>query len=123
MEQAVRRDLEELLNTRQPYSDLPPQFVECRKSVLNYGLPDLNSLESYTPTQREQIGKVLEAIITLYEPRLRDVHVTLRSGSEPTDRAIKFRVDAKLRLDPAPEVAFDTILELMTGHYTVQAAG
>src|SRR5947209_7396274 len=122
MEQAVRRDLEELLNTRQPYSDLPPEYVQCRSSILNYGLPDLNSLQAYTPTQREEIGKILEAVIGVHEPRLRDIHVSLRGGGEPTDRAIRFRVDAKLRLDPAPEIAFDTILELMTGHYTVQSA-
>jgi predicted component of type VI protein secretion system len=33
---------------------------------------------------------------------------------------IRFRVDARLSVDPSPEVAFDTILELTSGHYSVK---
>jgi type VI secretion system protein ImpF len=120
MEVAVRRDLEDLLNTHQPYHDLPLEFKELHKSVLNYGLPDLSCVAAITSAQREQLGQVLESIIALHECRLKDVRVELRDGGKPTDRAITFRVDAKLRLDPAPEVAFDTILELMTGQYSVR---
>ena len=41
-------------------------------------------------------------------------------GGDAKDRNIKFHIEARLCLDPAPEVAFDTVLELSTGHYTVQ---
>jgi hypothetical protein len=33
---------------------------------------------------------------------------------------VRFKVEAHLRVDPAPAVAFDTILELTTGHYTIK---
>jgi predicted component of type VI protein secretion system len=39
---------------------------------------------------------------------------------DANDRSVKFRIDARLCVDPAPEVAFDTVLELTTGHYSVK---
>jgi predicted component of type VI protein secretion system len=43
-------------------------------------------------------------------------------GGDNKARSLKFRVDARMRVDPAPEVAFDTILELTTGHYSIKPA-
>jgi type VI secretion system protein ImpF len=117
---SVHRDLEDLLNTRQTLSDLPEAFTEVHNSVIAYGLPDLTSLNAVTPQLREEIGRVLEAIIAKFEPRLRDVRANLISQDNGLERTVKFKIDARLCLDPAPEVAFDTVLELSTGHYTVQ---
>lgn len=117
---AVHRDLEDLLNTRQSIGDLPEAYTEIPNSVIAYGLPDLTSLNTVTPQLREEIGRVLEAIIAKFEPRLRDVRATLVSLGDGKERTVKFKIDARLCLDPAPEVAFDTVLELTTGHYTVQ---
>ena len=47
---------------------------------------------------------------------------TMIDAGEKT-RAVRFHIDARLRVDPAPEVAFDTILELTTGHTTVKPSG
>jgi type VI secretion system protein ImpF len=119
----VQRDLEELLNTRQSHigtGGLPEDFAETHRSVLAYGLPDLTSLNSISPQQREAIGRVLEDIIGKFEPRLRDVHATLISQGDGMERTVRFHIEAKLCVDPAPEVAFDTVLELTTGHYSVK---
>lgn len=116
---AVRRDLEELLNTRQSYTDLPPEYTELSKSVLCYGLPDLVSIAALTPQQREEIGRTLEAVVTTFEPRLRDVHATLLSDTDNLERTVRFRIDARLALDPSPEVIFETVLDRNTGRYTV----
>ncbi len=123
MTEAVRRDLTELLNTRQSHEGLPPEFDELHRSILAYGLPDLTSLDAVTPEERRQIGRLIERIIELFEPRLRDVRATILNLSETRERTIRFRVDARLCLDPAPEVAFDTILELSTGRYAIQSSG
>jgi type VI secretion system protein ImpF len=119
---AVRRDLEELLNTRQPERDVPQEFVEVHRSVVTFGLPDISTLAAETAQQREEIGRLIEARISLFEPRLRDVRATLLDPATRLDRAVRFRVDARLNVDPAPEIAFDTILELTTGHYSVKPA-
>ena len=120
LSRAVKDDLEELLNTRQSSPDLPPQFVELHRSIYNFGLPDLVSLNAISPAQRHAIGRVIEAMIERYEPRLRDVRVILIEGTNPNERSVRFHIDARLRLDPAPEVAFDTVLELTTGEYVVK---
>jgi type VI secretion system protein ImpF len=123
MSDAVKRDLEDLLNTRQSHIGLPEEFVELHRSIHAFGLPDITSLNAITPQQREEIGKVLEAIVERFEPRLREVHATMTDPGDGKERTVKFRIDARLNVDPAPEVAFETVLELMTGHYSVQPAG
>ena len=119
---SVRRDLEELLNTRQPERDVPPEFVEVNRSVVTYGLPDTSTLSAETSRQREEIGRLIEARVALFEPRLRDIRATLLDPGTRLDRAVRFRIDARLNVDPAPEIAFDTILELTTGHYSIKPA-
>ena len=123
MFRAVQRDLEELLNTRQTHMGLPAEFHELHRSIYGYGLPDLTSLNAITTTQRSEIGRVIERMIEQFEPRLRDVSAVMIEGSGTLERTVRFHIDARLCLDPAPEVAFDTILELTTGHYAVQSTG
>jgi type VI secretion system protein ImpF len=123
MTAVVLRDLEDLLNTRQSHGGLPGGFVELYRSVFTYGLPELTSLDSITPQQREDIGRVIEAVISLHEPRLKDVRATLVDPGNGKERTVRFHIDTRLSLDPAPDVAFDTVLELTTGHYTVQPSG
>jgi type VI secretion system protein ImpF len=123
MVQAVYRDLEDLLNSRQVLSGIPADCVEVQTSIVGYGLPDVSSLAAISPEQRAQIGRVLEAIIMHFEPRLRDVRATLLDPAQATLRTVKFRIEARLSVEPAPEVAFDTILELSTGHSSIVRPG
>jgi type VI secretion system protein ImpF len=120
MTEAVRRDLEDLLNTRQSTSGLPRDFGEVHRSVIGYGLPDLTTLAAYTAEQRADIGRLIEEAISLFEPRLRGVRAVMLDNPDGNDRSVRYRIDARLCVDPAPEVAFDTVLELTTGHYSVK---
>src|SRR3954468_10523905 len=75
MAEAVRRDLEDLLNTRRtelPGGDRLPEVVS---SIACFGLPDLVSMEALRDEQRAEIGRVIEQVIERYEPRLKTVHV------------------------------------------------
>lgn len=122
MTQAVLRDLEELLNTRLTALDVPPDCKETLASIVTYGLPDFSSIPAGSSEQRAQIGRMLEAILMRYEPRLADVKATLVPDPRLLKRSVRFLLSARLRVDPAPEVAFDTILELTTGHSTIAPA-
>jgi type VI secretion system protein ImpF len=121
MVDAVRRDLEDLLNTRRTNPDIPAGYPEVLASIEAYGVPDLTSLEAFTVEQREEIGRLLEQIIRRFEPRLKDVRARLVEEKENPDRKIRFHVDATLAVEPAPEVAFETVLELTTGHTTIES--
>jgi type VI secretion system protein ImpF len=116
---AVLRDLEDLLNTVHTVRDIPAEYSEVRDSIVGYGLPDLASLEAISPVQRASIGDAIRKAIGRFEPRLRAVRVTLMKQEEQAQLSLKFRIDARLAVDPAPEVAFDTILEVGSGKYLV----
>jgi type VI secretion system protein ImpF len=120
MLQVVRRDLEDLLNTRLTVPGLPLSLTRLRESVYAYGLVDLNSLNALTPQQRDEIGKVLERTVAHFEPRLRDVRTIAVEADGGRKQAVRFRIEARLDVDPAPEVVFDTVLELTTGQTTVK---
>ena len=74
----VRRDLEDLLNTRLTNNDVPASFVEVSSSVVTYGLPDLSSLSADTAERRAEIGRIIERVIMRFEPRLRQVQARSR---------------------------------------------
>lgn len=112
---AVRRDLEDLLNSHLVYHENLSAWPELSNSILTYGMPDLASVQAYTAQQRENIGREIEATIARFEPRLRNVRARLVEGADKTNRAVRFHIEAELNMDPAPEVAFETVLELTTG--------
>jgi type VI secretion system protein ImpF len=118
---AVRRDLEDLLNTHPSYTDIPEEWAELRSSVLLFGLPDLVSVTVRSHSDREEICRIVESIIQRFEPRLRNVRAVLRDSPEGQERHVRFHIEGQLNVDPAPEVSFETVLELTTGHASIQA--
>ena len=116
---SVREDLEELLNTRRSHGILETQYPELARSIATYGMLDLASVDSSSPGKQEAIGRIIEKIITLHEPRLRNVRATF-VRTRAFELRVVFHLDAELRVDPAPPVAFETVLELSTGHATIR---
>ena len=121
LKQAVARDLEALLNARQEtLEELPSELAEVRRSLLIYGLPDFTAFNPMSDNDRYQIRRALEQAIATFEPRLMHVRVALQPWRDH-ERALRFRVEALLRVDPAPElVTFDAVLRLHTQEYVVQ---
>lgn len=121
LKQTVTRDLEALLNTRrEALGDLSPEFTEVRRSLLTYGLPDFTTSTLLSADDRNRIRRTLEQTITMFEPRLDRVRVTLDPQREHT-QTLRFRIEALLRLEPAPEaVTFDAMLQLSTQQYQVR---
>jgi len=117
--ESVRDDLEELLNTRLSQRALETQYPELARSLVTYGLPDLASLNSKTQANQEAIGGIIEAVIALHEPRLRNVRTKLVRAGDIGKRLL-FHIDAELRVDPAPKVAFETVVELTTGQASIR---
>ena len=56
---ALRRDLEWLLNTRQPLDAPPEQAQELVRSVYNYGLPDITSMSLSSMDERNRLMRVM----------------------------------------------------------------
>ncbi len=121
LKKAVARDLEALLNTRQEIlEELPAEFTEVRRSLLAYGLPDFTSMSVRSDRDRTQMRRAVEDAIALFEPRLTRVRVTVEPP-QAHDQALRFRIDALVRVEPAPEpVSFDASLQVDTQAYVVR---
>jgi type VI secretion system protein ImpF len=119
----VRRDLEDLLNTRCAMKADPEAFPEVADSIVLYGMPDMALVNAGTTSERDEIGRVVEAVIARHEPRLREVKASLVEGTDSVNqKAVNFHIQAKLAVDPSPEVSFETVLELMSGHASVKSS-
>ncbi|MGC2635856.1 MAG: type VI secretion system baseplate subunit TssE [Acidobacteriaceae bacterium] len=117
---ALKRDLEWLMNTRQPPMPELASYPAAKASVVNYGLPDITSLGLASAADHRQLRLAIEACLRNFEPRLSDVRVTVE-GSDKADRRLRFHIEGTMNLDPAPEeIAFDTVLELASGEYKVK---
>lgn len=120
LKNSVRRDLEWLLNTRQSIAEVPDDYVETVRSLAGFGLPDFTAASVKSSATQDFIRRAIQEEIRLFEPRLTDVSVTIEGGLG-TERSLRFRIDAQLRVDPQPEpVSFDTTLQLSSGEYEVK---
>lgn len=118
---SVRRDLESLLNARYRVVSPPEQFKQLSTSLLNYGLPDLATVNMLDVEKRQEFTRNIEHIIRTYEPRFKSVKVSYIDNTRSTDRTLRFRIDAVMYADPAPEViVFDSVLEPVLRTVTVE---
>jgi type VI secretion system protein ImpF len=121
LKQSVRRDLENLLNTRVRPLTWPPHLQELEQSLLNYGLPDFTGTSLSSNRDREEFCRMVEAVLRQFEPRLQRVSVQPLSNAEPLDRTFRLRIDALLRAEPAPEpVQFESVVRPVTGDFEVR---
>ena len=121
LRRSIRRDLESLLNTRfhliQPSSDL----VEVEKSLFNYGLPDLATVNIMDVERRKKFITHLEGTLKSYEPRFKSVRVSFIENADSIDRTLRFRIDTVIYADPLPEVVvYDSILDSVTRSVSVK---
>ena len=121
---AVKKDLEELFNTRQfSEPNLETDYPETFGSIATYGLPDLANQSVSSESDVEQLRAVLQDVICRFEPRLLNVRVSVGDVSK-RDRKIAFRVSALVNLRPTPEpVTFDASLDRAANHYDLSARG
>jgi type VI secretion system protein ImpF len=124
MKLSVRRDLENLFNTRVRNVTWGEDQGELDHSLLNYGLPDFSDVRLSSAIERDKFCRLLEEVIRRHEPRLVNVRVLSLTDSEPVDRTFRFRIEALLRTEPSPEpVTFDSVVRPQTGNVEVQGSG
>jgi type VI secretion system protein ImpF len=94
----------------------------ARASVVNYGLPSLAG-SIRTPEQFEQLARDIEHALTVFEPRIRNAHVSLDAssliGTEATER-VGYVIEGELWGYPYDErLRIRTLLDLDLGRLTV----
>jgi type VI secretion system protein ImpF len=116
--ESVREDLEDLLNTRRSQVVSAKQYPEVARSIVAYGLPDLSTQGVGNPGKHDSVARLIETTINEHEPRLRNVRVSV-VRLRAIDLRARFHIEAELRTDPAPKVAFDTEVEVTSGHTSI----
>jgi type VI secretion system protein ImpF len=117
LKNAVRRDLEWLLNSRRICDPPDEGLKELNRSAYTYGLPDLSSLTMAASGDRNKLVRQILATINLFEPRLANVRLVMIETPDSAKKDVRLRVEAMLRMDPVPEpISFDTVIELKSGN-------
>jgi len=115
--QAVRRDLENLLNTRRLYSPPAKDEDPLALSCVGYDIPDFTGAATDTATMLAAV----EDAIRRFEPRLKNVRVQMDGPKQTVDRTLRFRIEATLWVEPLREpVAFRSKWESTTSSMQVE---
>jgi len=88
---------------------------------VNYGIPDITGADLASTGQRERFRQIMERVIQHFEPRFKKVSIEMLDNIDPADRTLRFRIDALLHAEPAPEpVVFDSAMQPSTGNVEVK---
>jgi type VI secretion system protein ImpF len=124
LKQAVRRDLERMLNTRRRLLSLPDDLTELGLSVVNYGLPDFNSAHVRAAQEPRIFLATIAEAIRRFEPRLTKVRVEMLSQPGGVDRVLRFRIDGVLDVEPILDsVSFNSSFVPLRGAFEIQKGG
>ena len=124
LKKSIRRDLENLLNTRFYITEPSDEYNEIETSLLNYGLPDLATVNIIDIDKRNEFTRKLEQTLREFEPRFKSLKVSYLDNTDNTDRTLRFRIDGTIYADPSPEIViFDSILESVTRTVSVKEVG
>jgi type VI secretion system protein ImpF len=121
LRQSLRRDLEALLNTRRRWRSWPEGYTELGVSPLGFGIADFSAGAFNDPRRREWLRADVEQTIRRFEPRLSRPRVTLMNPKDELEARLHLRIEAVLRVEPAPEpIAFDTLVDAATAEVMVK---
>ena len=126
LKRLMSADLEALLNTTNLESADPELIDELpfvKKSILNFGLPDLANKTVDETIRIDAIRDDLRRAIMQYEPRLLPKTLSITRDTENEgDLSIRFVVTSDMRADPVPtSVEFVTEVELQSGDIKIQS--
>ncbi|MBY5392129.1 type VI secretion system baseplate subunit TssE [Rhizobium leguminosarum] len=121
--EAIRRDLEALLNTRRCPATPPAALSELRDALVSYGVDGVVSASLMTDQAKLKLAQAIERRIALFETRLSDVRVTILKSRTMTERALRMRIQATFRLhEGMPPISFESTIDPSTQRFLVEAA-
>ncbi|PRD41150.1 type VI secretion system baseplate subunit TssE [Phyllobacterium phragmitis] len=122
MREAIRRDLEALLNTRRCPITPPSELTELKNALACYGVDGIVSVNLVTDEAKLVLARALERTITRFETRLSDVRVTILRNGAGSRRTLRIRIEAMFRPhDGMPPISFETMIDPSTQHFLVEA--
>lgn len=121
LKQSVRRDLQNLLNTRWKCTVWPPDYEELDLSLINYGIPDFSGVNMGGPESQNRLIQIVERAIEFFEPRFLRFSLVANRRKNDFDRTLRFKIEGLLRAEPAPEpVSYDTVMDVSSAEFEVK---
>jgi type VI secretion system protein ImpF len=118
---SVEHDLQNLLNTHKAARKIPDTLAELKPSLMDYGIPDLTTINIYSDQQKKEFCAAVQESIKTYEPRLAEVKVELVETKNEIELIFRLRITASLLIDPKPiPVRFDSPLFADTRLFSVE---
>lgn len=123
LREAIRRDLESLLNTRRCPTAPPAIFEELGSALVSYGMDGMVSANLVTDQSKLELARSIERRISMFETRLSQVRVTILKKDRGNDRVLRMRIQAAFRLhDGLPPISFESMIDPSTQRFQVEAA-
>jgi type VI secretion system protein ImpF len=123
MREAIRRDLEALLNTRRNPETPPAALQELRDGLVSYGIDGVVAANLVTDESKLRLARAIERRIALFETRLNNVRVTILKSGPAANRALRMRINATFRLNEAmPAISFESTIDPSTQRFLLEAA-
>ncbi len=108
----LRRDCENLLNTRRRFIGWPAEFEELERSLLAYGLGDFTHEALGSPVFRQEFGEQVTLVLQRLEPRIAVQEVRLLDNTDALDRRLRFRITGEVRFgEERHGVSFDSFID------------
>lgn len=109
LRESLLRDLLWLFNTRTPVSG--KTFDNENLTVLEYGIPDFGAYFTASSDDQIQMTRRLVRAISIFEPRLRDVRVSINPVIR-NEKTVQVMIDAMMVVEDVREpVSFRTIYQ------------
>ncbi|MBK1623983.1 type VI secretion system baseplate subunit TssE [Afifella marina] len=124
LREAIRRDLEALLNTRQPPVSPPPGQPHLDSALTSFGIEGFVGASLGSPAAKARFARAIERRIELFETRLSNVQVTVLKGRGDGDRALRMRIQAHFRVNEAmPPIRLESMVDPSTNRIELEAPG
>jgi type VI secretion system lysozyme-like protein len=113
LKESIGREIARLLNTRCPIRE------DRNGTVIDYGLPDFSWMSAASADDRQALALVIARKVTVFEPRLREVRVTIEPDAEDP-RAVVGTIQATIVVASLSEpVSFPVAIRNKTGEVLV----
>jgi len=118
--ESLKRDVEWLLNTRQSQLSILEGYPLASASVVNYGLPDIQSYSGSEERDQNALTTTLLRTLRNFEPRILSPRVYM-ARMDTTSRSLRFHIEGRISFETMEEeITFDTVLELIRGEFEVK---